>query len=37
MDAGEELVVIYMVQIRPHTDMRYGKMFSQYVYQAIVD
>ncbi len=37
MDPVEDLVVIYMVQIRPHTDLRYGKMFSQYVYQAIVD
>ena len=37
MDPTEDLVVIYMVQTRPHTDMRYGKMFSQYVYQAIVD
>ena len=37
MDPTEDLVVIYMVQTRPHTNMRYGKMFSQHVYQAIID
>ncbi len=37
IDPTEDLVVIYMVQTRPHTDMRYRKMFAQYVYQAIVD
>ncbi len=37
MDPKEDLIVIYMVQILPHTRLRYGNMFAQYAYQAIAD
>jgi CubicO group peptidase (beta-lactamase class C family) len=37
IDPDEELIGIYMVQILPHTGLRYGDMFKQLVYQSIAD
>ena len=37
IDPKEELIGIYMVQILPHTGLRYGDMFKQFVYQAVAD
>ena len=37
IDPQEELIGIYMVQILPHSGLRYGEMFKQLVYQSIAD
>lgn len=37
IDPEEEMIGIYMVQIIPHSGLRYGNMFKQYAYQSIVD
>ncbi len=37
IDPEEEMIGIYMVQILPHAGLRYGTMFKQLAYQAIVD
>lgn len=37
IDPAEEMIGIYMVQIIPHSGLRYGNLFKQYAYQAIVD
>ena len=37
IDPAEDLIVLYMVQILPHTGLRYGSMFAQYAYQSIID
>ena len=37
IDPNEELIGIYMVQILPHSGLRYGEMFKQLVYQSVAD
>ncbi len=37
IDPAEDMIGVYMVQIIPHGGLRYGNMFKQYAYQAIVD
>lgn len=37
IDPAEELIGIYMVQIRPHSGLRYGDTFKILTYQAIAD
>jgi len=37
IDPEEEFIGIYMVQILPHTGLRFGDRFKQLAYQAIVD
>ena len=37
IDPQEKLIGIYMVQILPHSGLRYGYTFKQLVYQSIAD
>ena len=37
IDPVEEMIGIYMVQIIPHSGLRYGNLFKQFAYQSIVD